>query len=275
MTEFDIILGNPPYQYPKGNAPISKGKSLYLDFIESGSKILKEGGELIFIGPANYLKPTDYRNKTRNFKQLEGLDIIEIETGIEKKFDVQIETFISLLHCKKSKQVSKSFIVDGEEWDINEIPFIFARGNKELRSIGKKIWKRITDPKVGTRMRFIRIGAEKVNEYGIGTPMCSRVFHRADGVIKWTSDRSNMGNMNQILNLDLNSDQINRLFLCKAFVIITHLTNFEPTLYHNLLNGIVLPDKLNLSEEITDEEIMKSYGFCKELIEEIKNITEL
>ena len=273
-SQFDIIIGNPPYQYPKGNAPISKGKSLYLDFIEGSSKILKDGGSLVFIGPANYLKPTDYRKETKSFNQLRGLSIIEIETGIEEKFNTKIGTFISLLHCKKSENSERKFIVDEEEWDLEKIPFIFSRGSKELRSLGKKIWEKITNLEVGNRMNFHRAAPEKLANYGISVPMCARAYQgRDNGIIEWSSDRSSIGGMSQILNLDLDVIQINRLFRCKAFAIITSLTYSEPTIYHNLLNGIVLPKKLKISEETTDREIMESYGFDEPLIKLIEEIT--
>lgn len=275
-SQFDIIIGNPPYQYPKGNAPISAGTSLYLDFIEGSSKVLKEGGDLILIGPANYLKPTDYKKETKSFNQLKGLSIIEIETGIEEKFNTKIGTFISLLHCKKSVNSSRKFKVDGEEWDLEKMSFILPRGSKELRLLGVKIWERLTDLEIGNRMNFRRAKPEELEDYGLNIPMCSRRYQgRDNGIIEWSSDRSNVGGMSQILNLDLDVIQINRLFRCKAFAIINSLTYWEPTIYHNLLNGIVLPKKLKISEETTDREIMESYGFDEHLIKEIEEITEI
>jgi SAM-dependent methyltransferase len=57
---FDVIVGNPPYNYPKtaGKYPGSAGnKTLWNKFVVESMRILADGGALGFITPSNWRRP--------------------------------------------------------------------------------------------------------------------------------------------------------------------------------------------------------------------------
>lgn len=66
--KFDTVIGNPPYVRHQDIAPATRARlrsqlfdarsNLYLFFIEKAVRHLKEGGELIFITPRDFLKTT-------------------------------------------------------------------------------------------------------------------------------------------------------------------------------------------------------------------------
>lgn len=273
--KFDLIIGNPPYQYPKGNNHVSKGKSLFLDFIEVSKNLLKEDGELVLIGPPNYLKPTDYKNKTRSYN-LEGLTILSIETGIENEWEEKErpKTFISLLHCKKG-DYSNKFHFNGKIWDIDKIPFILFHETfpKETFEI---IWEKITNKKLGKNLEFKRMKPAQLRQqentdFVSFTPRAPK-GRMPEKPIVWGNDIEVIGNLTQIVNLDLGKEKMNILFSSKLFRLFNYFTYADPTVYHNLLNCIVLPKSLKLNKNTSDIEIMKSYGFNEDEIKVIKEL---
>jgi adenine-specific DNA-methyltransferase len=59
VKEFDIILGNPPYQKENKKNTTSRGgtnNNLYLEFISNAISLLKKDGYLLFIHPLNWRK---------------------------------------------------------------------------------------------------------------------------------------------------------------------------------------------------------------------------
>jgi hypothetical protein len=275
--KFDIVIGNPPYQRPKGDTPISQGKNLYLDFITKSSLVLKDNGRLIFIGPPNFLKPTDGNKKTKSFSHLNGLQIEEMETGIENRFNRKIGTYISLLICKKNNsKPNKKFKIDGIIWDLDEIPFISPKGGKSLEIL-KKIWPKISNSSLGDRFRFKRMKPEEIKDnYKEGTiSLFPRMDHNRKskfGEMVWFESFDNIGKVSQIVNLNYNSEKINNLFSKKLFKIINYITFSEPTVYHNLLNGIIEPKRLLEKEDFFDDELYEFYGFDEKEIEYLKDL---
>lgn len=64
--KFDVIVGNPPYQYPKGIEPSTK---LYIDITDKIIPLVKKDGTLTFITPQGILQ--DGR-KNRVYKKIDG-----------------------------------------------------------------------------------------------------------------------------------------------------------------------------------------------------------
>ena len=55
---FDIIIGNPPYNPPKGVTGKSSGNSIWQNFVMKSFYMLKDNGYLVFIHPPGWKKPT-------------------------------------------------------------------------------------------------------------------------------------------------------------------------------------------------------------------------
>ncbi len=62
---FDIIMGNPPYNPPKGPSGKSSGNSIWQNFVMKSFYMLTDNGFLVFIHPPGWKKPTldIYREK--------------------------------------------------------------------------------------------------------------------------------------------------------------------------------------------------------------------
>lgn len=57
-VDFDIILGNPPFNPPKGDTG-SSGNAIWPNFVMKSFSLLKDGGYLVFVHPPGWKKPTD------------------------------------------------------------------------------------------------------------------------------------------------------------------------------------------------------------------------
>jgi hypothetical protein len=55
---FDIIMGNPPYNPPKGESGKSSGNSIWQNFVMKSFYMLSEKGYLVFVHPPGWKKPT-------------------------------------------------------------------------------------------------------------------------------------------------------------------------------------------------------------------------
>ena len=71
VNEFDIIMGNPPFNPPKTETG-SSGNSIWQNFVMKSFTILNDKGHLVFVHPPGWKKPSDevYNPKkfTDNFK---------------------------------------------------------------------------------------------------------------------------------------------------------------------------------------------------------------
>ncbi len=93
---FDCIIGNPPYVRYRDILPTTKAKlntelfdersNLYLFFIEKCVRQLREGGELIFITPRDFLKATSAR-KLNEWLYTQGTITDAIDLGDARIFD--------------------------------------------------------------------------------------------------------------------------------------------------------------------------------------------
>ena len=63
--KFDIIMGNPPYNPPKGLSGKSSGNSIWQNFVMKSFYMLSDNGYLVYIHPPGWKKPTldIYREK--------------------------------------------------------------------------------------------------------------------------------------------------------------------------------------------------------------------
>ena len=66
VNEFDIIMGNPPYNPPKTESG-SSGNSIWQNFVIKSHSILNDKGYLLFIHPPGWKKPTDEIFKSEKF----------------------------------------------------------------------------------------------------------------------------------------------------------------------------------------------------------------
>jgi hypothetical protein len=62
---FDIIMGNPPYNPPKGESGKSSGNSIWQNFVMKSFYMLTDNGYLVYVHPPGWKKPTldIYREK--------------------------------------------------------------------------------------------------------------------------------------------------------------------------------------------------------------------
>jgi hypothetical protein len=148
VKEFDIIVGNPPYQQKAATGD----NKLYLNFTKICIKILKDNGFLLFITPRNILEYLLLVEKNRkyinNFYQIK---YIAIETCNHYFYNIG-STFIYFLIEKKLY------------YEKTKIEYIYSNNNEIIELMLEKEYK---IPKVLTKLD-IEILSEltsKINNY--------------------------------------------------------------------------------------------------------------
>lgn len=249
--KFDVVIGNPPYSLPKGSKTISDGKkNLALQFIEKAISLTKEGGYISMLTPPNFLKPTDSSKASRAFGSLKGLKLESVETGIERDWFQGIFSQI-LLWSGTVGQDTDKFSMNGRDWDLNETPFVVDLKDDEL-DLFMKIWKKMKSGK--NPSTCTRVGDGKVTPQP-GWSMTPRVSRRKSKELVWglTTNREKW----EQIHIDMDPETANKLFQQPHVKFFLHCIDVEPTLYHNLLNGLDFgPMKLTKKELKVAEEFL-------------------
>jgi hypothetical protein len=95
IDNFNIIVGNPPYQEVDDNNKSKGGTNLYTKFINKSFNLIKENGYLVYITPISWLGPS------KNIQM--GNDILH---NIFLKYDL---LYLNLNECKKYFNVGSTF----------------------------------------------------------------------------------------------------------------------------------------------------------------------
>jgi hypothetical protein len=267
--KFDLIIGNPPYQYPKekkgekkGLAGIAGKGSLYLNFIYESSSHLKENGILSFICPPGFLKPTDYLNPTKSYKKLRNLQIKSITTNIEKYFETagtKVGTPICHLILENTEYY-KPTIINGFPVDFRITPFMLTDNSEIAYSIVKKLM----DTQIGTRMQWTRSNKNaSENSLRITRMVQSGTLGDWHSFINRPEFIKNP-KLEYVTCDNINGEDLIRVFNSPLLKRFRRLTMFEPTVYHNLLSGLVYP---NILAEDSSYDINEAYLLTQEEID--------
>jgi methylase of polypeptide subunit release factors len=159
MTQFDNIVGNPPYVrfqdlsdetrefLQQHYASIDAGTfNLYFAFFELGFKLLKEHGKLGFITPNNYFTSLSGESLRRFFQQTQSVKRI-LDFSHVKVFDAQTYTAITFLDKKRQDFLIFDRIKEGQS------PLTFlgqANGSPNyFKDLSPKKWRLLKSDEAG------------------------------------------------------------------------------------------------------------------------------
>ena len=258
--QFDVIIGNPPYQKPKKNE--SDGKNphpLWLDFLKKTGDLIKDGGYTSMLVPASVAKTTRWAEPGRGFKSLSWGQITEIKTGLERFFSVGTE--ISNIVATTGNQ---GIIKVNGEIDVDPLkrPWLPVRHDVEAFSLIEKIASQNNNFTFQTTADFSAeersFGLYRMNQdHGFSTQITSeRRKTKANGEplkLMW-------------INMECASrgeaEKLMKLTHSKLFTAVRRLTFYEPNYAHLFLRGLTYPDQIPTS----DEDVYKAYGLTEQEI---------
>jgi len=140
INNFDAVIGNPPYQPPSNDK--KGGTSIWNEFVSlSLSKLLKEGGYLVFVHPALWRKPD---NKLRDEMFSKQIHYLSIHNKVEgnKLFGATTRFDYYLLENTPTYKNTRVIFEDKKEYDIlitKELPFIPNFGWSLFDKVFKKL----------------------------------------------------------------------------------------------------------------------------------------
>ena len=113
---YDVVIANPPYykfsqterQDPNKGDAIAKMPNIYPVFMLLGAKLLKNGGELVFLTPRSFCSGSYYKEFRNNFINIikpKKIHLFEHRNEIFKKYKVIQENII--FHGKKTQTISE------------------------------------------------------------------------------------------------------------------------------------------------------------------------
>jgi hypothetical protein len=141
-VQFDVIVGNPPYQNPDKTKKTANGRSangtpLWVKFIKKSAELLSEGGFVSLLVPAAVATPGG-----RGMKAAKGLVPVSITFGMEEFFNVSTE--IALVTWEKT-QDSRLLKVNDLHYP-ESLPIANVKSQEELDRLceiwsGNSPWK--------------------------------------------------------------------------------------------------------------------------------------
>lgn len=249
---FDVILGNPPYQSPG----VDIGQSqIYPSFIEKGISILKEGGILSYVTPPTFLKD--------KVSCMSGAKITTLNTNSKKYFQNVGTSAVSYI-MEKTKEERETKIISNDnqffvklEYGGKLIPVGLMR--KESFSIIDKIYSVETEG----RFNFKRNQTPfPDNAAFIRRQNRNRFFNAlktGEGFdLKVSSDYTSTDRPDDKISL-LNSKLFSYFYLCYST---------SPFITLGFINSVPFPEEE--FSKMDDMQIFNFYGITQEEIEIIE-----
>ncbi len=121
--QFDVIIGNPPYQNSSGDKKTGlpgSSKNLYSSFIELSVDLLKPGGSLMFVCPPGYLKTTSINRTTPIFRLFQHYNLTYLNFDCKKHFpEVSLSSITSFILKKDSNYNNTRVITEDSDEYVN------------------------------------------------------------------------------------------------------------------------------------------------------------
>jgi hypothetical protein len=148
INEFDIIMGNPPYNPPKTETG-SSGNSIWQNFVIKSHSMLNDKGYLVFVHPPGWKKPSDEIFKPEKFADGDYMGQIRQGQVWQVLNDSGTFKFI-YTNDQKSKAV-------GEEY-INHFPavdyYVYQKGGNKSGCDTKNVFLGTIQTSKGVRLNY-------------------------------------------------------------------------------------------------------------------------
>ena len=265
--QFDVIIGNPPYQRPKHAEGNKDNRPLWLEFLSKCGELLVDGGHMSLLVPGQVAKTTRWSEPGKGLKALKWGNITSIQTDAHKHFNVG--TSIYHVTATKEKQ-SKKTLIDGKvEVDLTDRPWLPTIVTPDSLSIIDKVSLHANNLCFKLCPDLDGIEDQSIlmyrmnQDYGYSAEITSkRRKTKANGEplkLMW-------------LNMDCGTpeqaENIKRLMRSKLFTALRRLTFYEPNYAHLFINGITYPDQIPHS----DEEVYKAYKLTESEITLVESL---
>jgi len=114
--EFDVVVGNPPYQKPKSDSRLgSRGASeLWSDFVNKGLSLLKDNGHFAFIHPNAWRKPEDRNDFWKLLTQDNQMEKLVMSSGKGDQNWFGIGVRVDYYILQKKPKYKNTIVVDHE-----------------------------------------------------------------------------------------------------------------------------------------------------------------
>ena len=114
--EFDVVVGNPPYQKPKSDSRMgSRGASeLWSDFVNKGLSLLKDNGHFAFIHPNAWRKPEDRNDFWKLLTQDNQMEKLVMSSGKGDQDWFGIGVRVDYYILQKKPKYKNTVVIDHE-----------------------------------------------------------------------------------------------------------------------------------------------------------------
>jgi predicted RNA methylase len=250
--QFDVVIGNPPYNntQKKGNA--TAGTSLWIKFLEVVPKLLKPNGWCSLLVPQVVLN-----TNSAGYRKIRDLELVAGNTGMESHFPgiatgiAQI-TFINRLPSGSSYHVINGIKVDRDR--VMALP-------KNVDATALAIFEKISqfDP-----IPWVRSGWE-----GFQSSDKSRVIAKSfmDRDSRYTFYNAEETEERALTKVNIcwtdryNPEKLRKYMLNKLFSFHCQQTAYNGNISIGVMRTLTLPT--NWEELVTDEQVYEAYGLTQ------------
>lgn len=146
--EFNIVIGNPPYN-----------DDMYIDFVQTGYQMLKDDGVMVMITPAKWQAKQDEKNMFFKKNELKHIKDIIYFKNEREVFDCSVNGGLTIFSMFKGREFEEKHITvrEGGNISIYDNPFYGALdlNDKEIAILRKFANLDIDDTVVGKNSTFV------------------------------------------------------------------------------------------------------------------------